>query len=270
MAEVLNKYCGVYLIVSPSNGRYIGSSKSLSKRFNRYKNLSCANQYALISSFKKYGFENHKIKVLIYCIESELLFWERVFGDLYLSLADFPNGLNIRLPGYGDVPQSLIEEMRKVIKLGCKKRWSNIEEREKTSQRAKIAMQSSELRNRLREAAINQWDEKARNRKSEERVLFYKNNPEERKKSSERFKKIMSERPYLRLKAKETFNLYYESHPRINARKVYNINTGEIFQSIESAALSIGVRSRNLARWLSGRSPNNTPIRYFEYIKVTS
>lgn len=269
--KLLKSNCGVYLIVSPSNGRYVGSSKNLSKRFNRYKNLSCHNQYALVSSFKKYGFENHKISVLIHCKEDELLFWERIFGDLYLSLADFKNGLNIRLPGYGDVPQSLTEEMRAKIRAGCKKRWDNIEERKKTSERGKKAMQNHELRLRLRESAINQWDTLAKENKSRERKKYYEDNPQAKIEYSNKMKEYRSKNPEMAKKSFSALTNYYNENPNArselrkkyfkenpdkhpNALKVVNIETNEIFNSIEAVANILGVTGTTVTnRMKSGK-----------------
>lgn len=270
----MDNNCGVYIVISPSKGRYIGSSKNLKKRFNRYKNLSCHNQYALISSFKKYGFDNHIIKVLIYCEEKELLFWERIFGDLYLSLADFKNGLNIRLPGYGEIPQSLTEEMRKRIKEGCRKRWAKTEEREKTSQRAKIALQSKDLRDRLRESAINQWDEKARNKKSEERKKYYQDNPQLKEQYSKKIKEYRSNNPEVANRCNSALVNYYKNNPSARseqakrrfknnpnhptATKVINIETNQIFSSIESLAKILGVTGTTVTNRIKSK-------KYFPY-----
>ena len=110
-----NSKPGVYLIVNPNNKRYVGSSVNLNRRFSRYRNLSCKNQPAIYASLKKHGYENHKVKILMYCNKEDLFFWERTFGDLYLSLADFDNGLNIQLPGYEDKPRIMTDEQKKKI-----------------------------------------------------------------------------------------------------------------------------------------------------------
>lgn len=263
---MLNTNCGIYIIISPSNGRYVGSSKNIKKRFNRYKNLACINQYALISSFKKYGYENHKIKMLMYCKPEELLFWERVFGDLYRSLADFENGLNIRLPGYDEPTKALTEEMRAIIRNGCKKRWDKKEERRKTSERAKEVFKNPELRNRLRDAANNQWDEEARKRKSDKMREYYKNNPEARKRLVEANKAFFQKNPDARKKSNQALVDYYKNDPNARyevakkrvfknghptAKKIINTETGKTYPSIRALAKELGVNEDKVGKLIN-------------------
>ena len=125
----LESKIGVYLIISPTGGRYVGSSKRLDKRFNRYKNLSCSRQSAIYASLSKHGWDKHKFSILIYCEEVDLLFWERCFGDIYLASANFTQGLNIVLPGYDDVPQHRTKEFNDKVSAIQKKRFENPESR---------------------------------------------------------------------------------------------------------------------------------------------
>ena len=54
----------VYLITSPSNRLYIGSTSNLKKRIYSYSNLNCKTQTKLYNSLKKYGWENHTFEVI--------------------------------------------------------------------------------------------------------------------------------------------------------------------------------------------------------------
>ena len=69
----------------------------------------------------------------MYCEENDLLFWERCFGDIYLASADFPQGLNLVLPGYGDVPQMRTKEFNDKVSKIQKDRFKDPLQRHKTS-----------------------------------------------------------------------------------------------------------------------------------------
>lgn len=207
------KKCGVYLIVSPTNGRYVGSSKNLSKRFNRYKNLACKKQYAIYASLKKYGFENHKFIVLKNCEESELLFWERCFGDIYLASANFPNGLNIVLPGYDDMPKVLEEKFRQQISVKQIERFKNADERIKTSISTKAGF-TDEVREMMSIVHKNRFkNPELREERSKVRKQFYINNPNAKVLASEKTKQVLLERPELKEFSKAAFKKYYEENP---------------------------------------------------------
>lgn len=219
---MLSRKCGVYLITSPSKGRYVGSSKSLTKRFNRYKNYGCKNQPAILSSLKKYGFENHKVKVLMYCEEKELFFWERVFGDMYLASAEFPNGLNITLPGYGDVPQVRSKEFRQRVSEIQKKRFEDPEERRKVSERTKIALAGKkDLLSSIQKKKFE--DPEQRRLMSERRKNYYKKNPDALNKMSEDAKQRFKNNPNLKEKCLSGLRKYYEENPdkKSNGLKVW-------------------------------------------------
>lgn len=193
---ILKSKVGVYLIVSPSGGRYIGSSKRLDKRFNRYKNLSCSKQSAIYSSLKKYGYQKHAFSILMYCEEVDLLFWERCFGDIYLASANFSQGLNIVLPGYDDVPQHRTQEFRDRISATQKERFKNPEERKKVGEKSRLAYSNPELRKRVSKihkerCSTKDFSEKmsksqseyfkskeARDRVSKSLIQYYIDNPE--------------------------------------------------------------------------------------------
>jgi len=56
---------GIYKITSPKGRIYIGQSKNINSRINRYKKLQCCRtQLFLYRSFLKYGVENHKFEIL--------------------------------------------------------------------------------------------------------------------------------------------------------------------------------------------------------------
>ncbi len=313
---MINDNCGVYLITSPSNGRYVGSSKSLKKRFNRYKNYSCSRQSAILASLKKYGYESHKVKVLMYCEEQDLYFWERVFGDMYLALAEYPNGLNLTLPGYDDVPQVRSEEFRKRVSEIQKKRFEDPEERKRISVSSKKAMQGAdpERRNRIGEFQRKRLkDPEKLEAYKEQRKAYYRDNPEAKKRMSE-VAKNAQKNPEIKKKSKDALDRYYAANPNVRSermqkrikenpnsfieqgkkmkelyknnpelrkklsekmklqqansenrllpKKVINIENGQTFPSVRKLAKYLQAPRKKVADWLNGVTENPTPYRY--------
>lgn len=211
----LESKIGVYLIVSPSGGRYVGSSKRLDKRFNRYKNLSCSRQSAIYASLKKYGYDKHVFSILIYCEEIDLLFWERCFGDIYLSSADFPKGLNLILPGYNEMPQMRTKETNDRVSKTQIERFKNPEERQKTS----IATKAGFTRE-VKEKMSSYWKERCNTdefrKMVSERQKKYFSSPEARKKARIKTVEYFIKNPNATEVQLSGINKYYKDNP--NAR----------------------------------------------------
>jgi group I intron endonuclease len=141
----MEKICGIYLIVSPSGKKYIGSSKDIKKRFNQYNILHCKKQTKLYNSFKKYGIEKHSFEIIYQCNFNDLYKWERYFGEQFKTLEK--NGLNCQLPGYNDKPKIMSNETKeKISKLGKGRKHSE-ETRKKMSESKKNI--SEETRKKL-------------------------------------------------------------------------------------------------------------------------
>ena len=90
----------VYLITSPSNRLYIGSTSNLKKRIYSYSNLNCKTQTKLYNSLKKYGWENHTFEVIWEGFINEMLKNETLLGLEY-DVLNIKN-LNLKLPKIGD------------------------------------------------------------------------------------------------------------------------------------------------------------------------
>lgn len=222
---------GVYIIINPSNKRYIGSSVNIAKRWNRYKNYTCKNQKYIYNSLKKYGYENHIFKVLKYCPKEELFFWERCFGDIYLSSCDFDNGLNIILPSYNDIPQKRSIELNNKISEIQKRRFNNPEERKKISELTKKAF-TTEVKEKMSKIHKERWkNDELISLWKEKRKEYFKSK-ESRKKASEIAKKYWSENIE---KRKELNNILVE-----NANKTKEQRYNTIRQKyIDNPSLSI-------------------------------
>lgn len=113
-----NKNCGIYKILSPSNKIYIGSSIDLKTRLSKYKRGNCKKQTRLYASFMKYGIEKHKIEIIKLCNQSDLLYFESFYGNLYSCTGK--NGLNCFIPNINDKIRTASIETRKKISEGNK------------------------------------------------------------------------------------------------------------------------------------------------------
>lgn len=261
----MDKNCGVYLIVSPSNGRYVGSSTNIMKRWNRYKNYSCSRQSAILASLKKYGYENHQFTILFRCKREDRLFWERVFGDMYLALADFPNGLNLTLPSYNEVPQARSLEFRQRVSEIQKKRFEDKSQRENTAITTRKGF-TDEVKQKMSKLHKARYQDPALcQHRSEVRKKYYANNPDARARTGDKTRQVMASRPDLIEKAKATFAKYYEEHPEErhrNEKKIINIETGEVMKGISCILDKVGVTRKVMYNRLKGYAKNPTPYRY--------
>lgn len=80
------------------------------------------------------------------------------------------------------------------------------------------------------------------------------------KKHSKETLRKMSNTALLKGRTKEHYNNLINSI----TKKIINIETNEIFNSVKSAANSIGQTQNMMSRRLRGNRPNNTPMRYYE------
>lgn len=113
----------IYKITSPSGKIYIGSTSNFKARIKHYKSLDCKAQRKLHYSLKKHGFDNHVIDILEECTNENLFERERHYGELYEVTGS--NGLNLALPGYGEVKCLTSSETIEKMKASQKKENNN-------------------------------------------------------------------------------------------------------------------------------------------------
>lgn len=90
----MDKICCIYIIINEVNEIYIGQTINFRRRLNSYCNFNkIRSQRRLKESFLKYGFENHKIEVLLKCEQDKLNFWEEFYISLFDTF-DGSHGLN--------------------------------------------------------------------------------------------------------------------------------------------------------------------------------
>lgn len=106
----------VYLIISPTGRRYIGSTlQNIKRRWKAYTDLKCSSQKRIYNSLKKYGPEKHIFEVIWEGDVSEMLKMERILGEEH-NVMDRKMGMNLRLPGYDDVTGVVSEVTREKIR----------------------------------------------------------------------------------------------------------------------------------------------------------
>ena len=245
---------GVYMIVSPSNKIYVGSTINILNRFRAYRRLKCKGQIKLYNSFKKYGVNLHKFYVL--CIldcDSLLLRKEAEVGIYYNTLN---NGLNCRLPKVSDefISMSLetrikISQMHKGKKL-TKEQKLNISEVHRGKKLSKSHVETIKRANKGR--------------------VFSK---EHRMKISEaNRKRVISESTKDKLRKAQTGRKHSEEHKRKVsennaknlAKMVIDMSTGIIFESAKEASEAFNIKHSTLRARLNGNSRNKTNLIYIE------
>jgi len=106
----------IYKITSPANRIYVGQAKNLKKRIAGHR-LSAKRDYSsiiLVNSFKKYGFNEHKIDVIEECDNDKLnereIFWIQELKSFY---TDNKLGMNMTTGGEGHTGFDKFDEERK-------------------------------------------------------------------------------------------------------------------------------------------------------------
>lgn len=106
-------FSGIYMIISPTNRVYIGQSINIKKRLLKYKYGDIKSQHLLRNSIKKYGWKNHKIKILKKCEKKDLNYYENTLGMRYNVLSKY--NLNLSLPKLNESTYVVKEESRNKI-----------------------------------------------------------------------------------------------------------------------------------------------------------
>src|SRR3990167_6598737 len=136
------KVCGVYKITSPSGKIYIGSSKNINIRKNRYKKLHCKEQIKIYRSLLKYGWEVHTFEIIAITEPEKRYKWEHILGMYYNVLGE--NGLNCVLPGYDGIPPIFSDEYREKMSKTITGKKQTTEAIEKSRQARKGVKRSQE------------------------------------------------------------------------------------------------------------------------------
>jgi len=158
----------IYKITSPTNKIYIGQTWNLKKRVYQYSKIKCKTQPKLYASLKKYGWENHILKVVSELpddIDQKILdTYEILYWELYKSCNT--EMLNTREPGIGG---RMSEESKRLIGLknAGKTPMLGKKHSEETKQKMSISIKANSGRRgkKLTEEhkkAISEWSKKSR------------------------------------------------------------------------------------------------------------
>ena len=225
---------GIYKIISPSNRIYIGQSIKIEDRIKSYKNLKCKEQPKLYKSLLKYGFENHKIEILIECNESKLNELERHYQEEYDSIE---NGLNCIYTKTNDRSGKLSEETKLKISLNNTRPFLG----KKHSEESRLKMSSSLKGNQSRLGAILSEETK-------KKISDAHNG----KTHSEQSKLNMS---LVRKGVKREYSTNRE-------RLVLDLLTGVFYNSIKEASELLGYNKVTLRNYLAGNRKNITSLTF--------
>lgn len=128
---------GIYKIESPSGKIYIGQSKNIDARWERYRFISNSrSQQYLNNSFAKYGIQNHIFEIVEECSLEELSSREIYWISFYNS---YGKGLNLTTGGESPPVHNkpMSQEQKNKISLSNKGRIMSPESRKKISESIK-------------------------------------------------------------------------------------------------------------------------------------
>jgi group I intron endonuclease len=225
---------GIYKITSPSNRIYIGQSIKIEDRIKSYKNLRCKEQPKLYKSLLKYGFENHKIEVLIECNESKLNELERNYQEEYDSIE---NGLNCIYTKTNDRSGKSSEETKLKISLNNTRPFLG----KKHSEESILKISNSLKGKKARLGAVLSQETK-------DKI----SNSHKGKKASIETKLKMS---LVRKGIKRDYSTNRE-------RLVLDLLTGVFYNSIKEASEILGYNKVTLRGYLSGNRKNITSLTF--------
>lgn len=105
--------CGIYKITSPSGRVYIGQSEDIKDRHYNYNSNNAKNQVKLQRSLVKYGFKNHIVDIVEECSKEDLNCRERYWQDFYDVTGRM--GLNCMLQECGEKRREWSEESKEKL-----------------------------------------------------------------------------------------------------------------------------------------------------------
>lgn len=251
----------IYKITNPSGNIYIGQTRNPADRFKYYRLGHCKKQTKIYRSIQKYGWENHITEIIetIDYDKEKLNELEKFYIKKYNSF-DTSIGLNLTAGGnIGMLPAATRAQIRK-LQIGRKTseetkeklRIINTGKKQPPEVSAKIwaktrgKVRTPEQRKRMSEG-----------RKgiifSESHILAMKN--AKRPPVSEETRQKMS----AALKGKGNFK---PGHT-YNSKKVIDISTGQIFESLTVACKEYGLKFHTVKRHLAGKvKSHKTPLKW--------
>lgn len=234
----IDKIVGVYAIINPKNQIYVGSSNDVNRRFYQYRGLHEPSQTKLFNSLKKYGVDNHKFIIIEQCNLEELYKKERAWGE-ELSSLDRHSGLNLCLPGFGEVKKAMSEQTK--IKIG------NAHKGKKISNKQKSILLKAVMGKKQTPQHI------------EKRKKFGEENPAYGKQGFFKGKKHKEETIKLFSENRKGKKLLGENS---NAKKVIDNKTREVYSSAKEVSIKFKINYSTLRAWLQNINGNDGRFEY--------
>lgn len=137
----------VYMITSPSNRLYVGSTSNLQKRIYSYSKLSCKTQIKLYNSLVKYGWDNHIFEIVWTGPIEDMYKYETMIGWGFDVLES--NNLNLKLPKLNNLWNCLSIETRNKMSKSKIGRILSEESKIKIRKNNKGKLRSQETKNKI-------------------------------------------------------------------------------------------------------------------------
>lgn len=244
----------IYKITNLINGKiYIGQTvRKLSTRISNHK---CYNGSLISNAFKKYGDENFSIEIIDRASSKNELDTKEIYWiERYNSIA--PNGYNITKGGGGTIGYKLSDETKQKISKANKGKVSP----------TKGYKLSDETKQKIRSSRKGKY--------------CGENNPHYGKKHSEKTLKMLSELKKGKRLTNEQRKAISEGHKgkkmsdmqkkKISQamptkKKVINVDTGEIFESLMQASEMYNIDKSTLCKVCSGKRKKAGGFRWIYY-----
>jgi group I intron endonuclease len=257
----MKKIIGVYKITSPTKRVYIGQSVDVRARILSHKRGGSEKQPKLYASLQKYGSKKHIFELVCECPKEDLDKLEIYYIQLYNS-AHGKHGLNCR--DGGKTGWDVCAETSVRLKKEKKKMVLTDEQRKAISDRMKLQVVSQETREKLRQhnlgkkhsvktkelcrlAALKKTGVSAETReKLRQANLGKKASPQERNR--------------LRELSKHNIEQRLAASKLVCAKKIINIETGQVLESIEAGSKFLGIPKSTFNQYIMGQRTNKTPF----------
>ena len=245
----MNKLYGIiYKITNLINGKvYIGQTiQGLKQRWKQHKNHSKYHDFLLYRAMKKYGNNNFKIEQIDVAYSKEQLdAKESYWIEKYNCLS--PNGYNC-LSGPTGTPK-VCEITRKKLSKASKRMWKNPEYRKKISKA-------------LKGKKLGDFTEEHKEKISKSLTGRTLTN-EHRKKIGRATRKLWEDEKYRKACLKP-----FQEYNNKQKKKVINLDTGKIFESINDAARFYNLPQQNISKVLHGKRKRCGSYRWAFYMEV--
>jgi len=241
----------IYLIVSPSNRYYVGQTRCLKSRISLYRGLQCKSQRSLYASLKKYGFDKHKMSILVECKKEDLNNWEIFYINLFNS-TDKLYGLNLK---YGGSHGTHGEETRLKISKKVKEFYDN-----GGIPSARGRSVSEETKEKLRKINLGKTQSEETKQKKRDSLKLFKESGRTRKKYSfvwtDERRQMWSE-----MGIGEKNGNYGKKHPNLGGKPVNQLTKQGVFikrwESAQEVQRVLGISASNINGYIVGLTKYN-------------